>query len=300
MDRLIDSILLAILGAGFGFAVWLVVVGIVGIRVLPRLSVPKQLADESARSEQLRRLTLALVLGLAVSIATRWWVAGAAVAVGIVLFWGRVGSNRSVAHHTKVAEAVASWTEMVYSVIAGGGGIEKAVEAAARVAPPEIRDAARRLAIRSSTMPLDEAMAGFAADIDHPAADSVAIALALASRQGASDLTTLLRTQAESTRAQVQSSLEVEASRARFRTGARMVMAVTVLMAAGLWAFSREYLDFYTTFSGQIALLLVGAAFLLGFWLMLALADTRPPDRFFTGSAATGRDRLAARSAEST
>ena len=62
-------------------------------------------------------------------------------------------------------------------------------------------------------------------------------------------------------------------------------LAVTALMALGLYIADRGYLDPYDTAAGQLVLVCVGGVFMLGFWLLIRLADTREPDRYFAAAA---------------
>ena len=60
--------------------------------------------------------------------------------------------------------------------------------------------------------------------------------------------------------------MRVAAGRARVRTAARIIIAVTMLLVIGLLAFSRAFLQPYGTPAGQLMLLVVGACFAAGFW----------------------------------
>jgi len=271
------SVVVAGVGAMFGFGVWLVLAGFRGVRLLPEVDF-----DGGAAQARLQRLLIAIVVGAVIVLATGWLVAGVFVAIGITMFWGRL-RGRGVAQSTEIGEAVAAWAEMVSSVLAAGGGLEQAIATSGRVAPAAIKDQARTLGLRVETAPLPQAIALFAADVAHPAADRIAAAIALSSQYGGADLGALLDSQVESTRVELRSALEVEASRARFRTSARMIVGLTGVMAVGLWFFAPDLMAFYRTFAGQVVLLVVGLVFLVGFWMLISLAEGHEPERFFTG-----------------
>ena len=275
----VTELLLACAGAVLGLGAWFLTWGVLGRRLL---WIP---GGWEPTTIHLRRLSVAAVAGLIVLVATGWIAAAALVALGLVIFEGRLGTRSEMRQLTARGEAVASWTEMVYSAIAAGGGIERAIIASARNAPRSIRDEVVRLAARLEVRPLPEAMRDFTAEIAHPAADKVAVALVLASTHGAHDLVSLLRTQVDSTRREIKMHLEVEAGRARYRTSARIIVGVTALMAVGLYLADRGYLEPYDTAIGQMVLICVGAVFMLGFWLLIRMADTREPDRYFASVA---------------
>lgn len=281
-----NNFLIGLCGAGFGAGIWLVLAWIRGIQILPTPS-PSAEANEA----QLKKITGALIMGGAVAFITQWWVGGIVIAVGIVMFWGRLGGNSAARIAGEKAEAIAAWTEMVYSVLHAGGGLEKAIATSARVAPEPIAKEVKALAVRIEVTPLGEAMAEFAQAVGHSSADKVAAAITLAAEHGSNDLASLLASQVESTRLEVRSMLEVEASRAGFRTSARMIVGVTVAMGAGMWIFSRDLLSFYTTFFGQMVLAVVGAMFLFGFSIMTALSNSSEPERYFTGHFREGREQ---------
>jgi tight adherence protein B len=270
----VTTVLLACAGAILGMGVWFVVAGSLGRRLLPE-------RGGAGSNVDLRRLSLALVAGLVVLVATRWFAAATLVTIGVMVFEGRLGGRADLRDLTAKSEAIASWIEMVYSTIAAGGGIERALIASARNAPRPLRDEVGRLAARLGVGSLTEALRGFASEVAHPAADKVAVALVLASTHGSQDLVSLLRTQVESTRLETRMTLEVEAGRARYRTSARIVVAVTALMAVGLYIADRGYLAPYDSPIGQLVLVCVGAVFMLGFWLLIRMADTSDPDRYF-------------------
>lgn len=272
-----NSILLTATGGVLGLGVWFIFSAVTGRQLLPRFTAA------SLRAAPLRRLSLAVVAAMVVLVATGWLPVAGLVLIGIMLFEGRLGGRSDIRNLTVRSDAIAAWTEMIYSTIAAGGGIEKAVIGSARSAPNAIREEVRRLAAQLEVRSLPEAMRAFAAEVAHPAADKVAVALVLAAEHGSHDLVALLRAQVESTRLEARMILEIEAGRARYRTSARIVVAVTVLMAAGLYVADRGYLEPYDTATGQMVLLCVGAVFLLGFWLLIRIADSPEPDRYFAG-----------------
>jgi tight adherence protein B len=274
-----STILLASAGAAIGMGGWFVLSGVLGRPLLP------DQGRAELRSLPVKRLSAAITAGVVVFAATGWLAAAGLLFLGIAVFQGRLGSRSELQMATERAEAIASWTEMVYSTIAAGGGIERALVASSRTAPKAIRAEVNRLAARLEVHALPDALRHFAAETAHPSADKVAAALLLASAHGSHDLVALLRTQVESTRLEAKMTLEVEAGRARYRTSARIVVGVTVAMAVGLYVADRGYLAPYDTTVGQMVLVCVGAVFMLGFWLLIRMGDAPEADRYFAGIA---------------
>ena len=89
-------------------------------------------------------------------------------------------------------------------------------------------------------------------------------ALLLAAEQQARDLAQLLGSLADSARQHAVMRMRVAAGRARVRTAARIIIAVTMLLVIGLLAWSRAFLQ-PGTLAGQLMLLIVGACFAAGF-----------------------------------
>ena len=81
---------------------------------------------------------------------------------------------------------------MLRDTIAAHAGLHQAIAASAAVAPEPIRPQVRRLAIRSSQMPLGRALRLFAADMADPVADLIVAAMTIADQQQAQKLPQLL------------------------------------------------------------------------------------------------------------
>ena len=77
--------------------------------------------------------------------------------------------------------------------------------------------------------------------------------------------------------------MRVQASRARVRTAARIVISFTLLMAGGLVLLKRDFLAPYNDSGGQIVLLFVGLIFATAFGWLTRMSRIGSPDRFLTG-----------------
>ena len=132
---------------------------------------------------------------------------------------------------------------------------------------------------------LPEALRAFAAEISDPAAGLVVAALLLAAGQQARDLAQLLGSLADSARQHAVMRMRVAAGRARVRTAARIIIAVTMLLVIGLLAWSRAFLQPYSTPAGQLMLLVVGACFAAGFWWLHRISVMGSDPRLLTNLA---------------
>lgn len=235
---------------------------------------------------RLRRGSLAVAAGVLIFAVTGWLSAGLLVTAGIVLFGGRFGKGAGLRAVSERGDAVAGWIEMLYAILAAGGGIERAIVGSAAAAPAAIRREVQELAARLEVRPLPEALLAFASDVAHPAVDKVAASLILASVQGAQDLVSLLRSQAQVVRAESRVVVEADSARARYRTSARLIVGTTAVMAGGLYLVDRGYLAPYDGLQGQLVLAGIGCVFLGGFWLLARLGRTEPPERYFDPAAA--------------
>ena len=133
---------------------------------------------------------------------------------------------------------------------------------------------------------LPHALRAFAAETADPTADLVVAALLLAAEQQARDLAQLLGSLADSARQHAVMRMRVAAGRARVRTAARIIIAVTLLLVIGLLAWSRAFLQPYGTPAGQLMLLVVGACFTAGFWWLHRISVMGSDPRLLTNLAA--------------
>ncbi len=287
---------LLILGCGAlgGLGLWLLLAGLRGRPMVPRpgWGAAQRISTGTAASlAALRRGSIGVVAGILIFTLTGWFSAGALVALGILLLGGQFGKNKGLRTISERGDAIAGWIEMLYAILAAGGGIERAIVGSASVAPAAIRQNVQELASRLEVRPLPEALLAFAKDVAHPAVDKVAASLILASVQGAQDLVSLLRSQAQVVRAESRLVIEADAARARYRTSARLIVGTTAVMAGGLYLVDRGYLAPYDSLQGQIVLTGIGCVFLGGFWLLARLGRVQSPERYFD-PAAPGMTRL--------
>ena len=144
-----------------------------------------------------------------------------------------------------------------------------------------------RLRIRE---PLPEALLRFAGDVDDPSADVVVAALVLNARLRGPGLRDVLTALATSTREELDVRRRIEASRRSIRRSVQIVLLIVLGVMGVLAVFNRSYVAPYSTFSGQVALVVVAALFLLGLTWLRRLATVEPHERFLAraGSGSGG------------
>ncbi|GIJ49366.1 hypothetical protein Val02_62520 [Virgisporangium aliadipatigenens] len=230
------------------------------------------------------RLVAGVLGGIAVAVVTRWPVAAVLTAAAVWALPKVLGPDRE---HTVVVariEAVATWTELLRDTLSSAAGLEQAIIATAAVAPPPIAVHVRALAhaVRSGAR-LSDALRAFAEDLADPTADLVVRALAQAAGYHGGQLTECLTSLAGTAREQASIRLRVATKRASTRTAARVIAGTAVVMIAVLIVFNQGFLAPYSTVTGQMVLLSVGAIFGAGFiWLGRASTVGQPP-RILTG-----------------
>ena len=121
-------------------------------------------------------------------------------------------------------EAIAAWTESLRDTAGAAAGLEQAIPATVTAAHPLLRRPLRELAARlDGRVPLPEALARFADDVDDPAADLVVAALTLNARQRAGGLDRILTSLAASSRAELEMRRNVELERRSLRRQAQRI-----------------------------------------------------------------------------
>lgn len=272
---LVRSLLAAFSGAGIGLGLYLVVAALRGRRVVPRLGVIS--AQLPVRLGA--RLWVPALTAVGVWLLTAWPAAGAAAALGVVALPRLFGGAQRRALIGKT-EAIAAWTEMLRDSMAAADGVEEAIEATVPIAPRAIRDAVAMLDAARRSMPLTDALAEFGKVVDHPSADLLVAALTIAARGEGTDFNKVLSRLATITRDEVRMRLRVEASRARLRTSARVIVGILVVVVVVISSLSRTYLDPFRTASGQVVLVIVAGLFAVGCVLMERMAQIDLPERF--------------------
>jgi tight adherence protein B len=249
-----------------------------GQTALPKIEVT--LALDGTKS---RQVGVAVVVGLAVMLVTRWPLTGVAAAA-LVILWPRLfGGGAAGRRQLDKIEALAAWTESLRDTATAAAGLEQAIPATVEAAHPLLRAPVRELAARlDGRVPLPEALARFADDVDDPAADMVVAALSLNARQRAGGLGRILTSLAASSRAELEMRRKVEHERRALRRQAqRIALAVTGFIALQAM-FARGWVEPYSSPLGQLVLAILAATFLGSYVRMRSLSTTEAEPRFLT------------------
>lgn len=273
-----QALLAAGMGALAGFGLWLGITAARGVRVIPAANrlVPKAVPAERAAGWFL----LAVGVGLVIGLVTGWPVAGLGAAVGVLAGPAALGGAARREQETATAEAIATWADMIRDTMAGASGLEESLIQTATVAPEAIKPQLQTFALRLRHEPLEVALDGLAADLDHSSADLIVASLDAAARMEARDLGGLLARLAEAIRGDVRMRTRIEVGRARIRTSARIAVATTAVTVVFLYLFARHLLEPYDTAAGQVWLVVVMVVF-FGAGLMLHhYSHLEVPERF--------------------
>jgi len=251
--------------------------------------VPARERDRSRRSvlDRLdrRRVLGAAAGGLVLLVLTRWPVAALA---GAALGWmlGGMAGRKERRELDRRTEAIALWTEMLRDAIGTARGVEGVLVATAATAPLPIRAEVQAMARRLAREPLDVALDGLAADLDHPIGDLVVTALRLTSTAGGRQVRDVLANLAAAAYAEADSRRRVEVARERPRAAMRYTAIIIGGFVALLVVFSRTYLDPYDSALGQVVLVVVGFYWAAGFWWMHRMGRVAPVERFLLSAPA--------------
>ncbi len=276
------AFLLAVAAAAFG---------IVGLLHLVRGGTLRRTQRQSTRPPrdpaQLRRAGLAAALALGVLVVTRW-PAAALAAGGLSLLWPRVfGGAAAGRRELRKIEAIAVWTESLRDTSAAASGLEQAIPVTVSSAPELLRRPLRDLSARlAGRVPLPEALARFADDLDDPAGDMVVAALSLNARQRAGGLQRILTALAMSARSELEMRRKVEHERRALRNQAQRIAGLVIGFVILQAFFARGWVEPYSTPAGQLALSVFIAIFLAAFMRMRSLANSKPQLRFLTSADA--------------
>ena len=253
---------------------------IAGVRRAPMDRIVRPDRSPALTPRRLRHGAMAAAAGLVAFTVTRWPVAIPLGALGVLGLRGLGGGPAGQV--IERIEAIASWTEMLRDTLAGAAGLTQALIATATICPQAIRDEVSALARRlSSGAAFTAALRSFADELADPAADVVVATLLMAATERAHRLGDLLGALAESTREEVAMRQAVEASRASARSAVRTVTGFSLGFLCLMILFARSYLAPYRAPEGQAVLVVVGALFGLGLWLMAVMVRTRPVPRLF-------------------
>ena len=272
----VNRMVLLMLGATIGSGVLLLRLGLTGRRVL----FDRRVQGMSPRG--LRVTALSAGVGVGVYLVTGWLVASTGcglLAVGVALGASKSGTTR---RDERIAEAVALWSEQLRDTLAAAHGLQQTIVATAPHAPAAIRSAVGRLAASLPYGSVSQSLRQFAHEVDHSSADFVAAALIAATEHEARDIAALLGHLAQCARDEAQMHQRVWVGRARTRTAVKIIMGTVVGFVAALMTLNRDYLEPYSTPTGQLTLVGIFGVFAAALIMLQRGSQIVLPDRFIS------------------
>jgi tight adherence protein B len=271
-----------------GLGVW-----VAGMALTGRWSFDRKSArpnrDGKLITAEPRQVIAGAAVALTVYAVTGWVVMVPAILVGTLRFGSSFARRSADADDVQLSEALATWCERVRDATQAGAGMVASLHAAARSAPAAIEPAAKELAQAASTVGVTPALLGFARRLPSGVADSMVMAMVLAEQRGGRELVSLLAGEVEAIRHELAIQKEETAIRSRYRTAVRIVTAVIVVSMVGYRLLSPDFLDPYSSFSGQVFLGFLSIGVLASLQRIVSLSRRVDRVRLFDpASVATG------------
>ncbi len=238
-------------------------------------------------------LIVGAVMGIVIATTTGWIIAVVAVPAALVGLPALLSGSEATDQIARL-EAMEEWTRALANVLTVGMGLEQALVATHRVAPPAIAAEVTRLTARvRAGRYTDDAIREWADEVDDATGDLIAANLVLAAKRRGDGLTAVLRALADSVAEDVVIRRKIDAQRRSVRATARFTTGVVLLALFGLSVFS-DVMSSYATPVGQLllALILTGVAGAL-IWLRRMSRPPRLP-RFIGPRVAAARGEMAA------
>ena len=226
-----------------------------------------------------RRAVLACLAGAVAGALTRWPVAAIAAAA-LVVAGPSLGLGTSARTIGRL-DALASWIESLRDVVAGGIGLEQAIDLTAATAQPALAAELGLLAGRlRAHRPLPETLHRLADDLDDGTADRALAALIIAADARGPGLVAILDKLATATRDQVSARRHIDASRRSTHRAVQIILGLTATSMGSLLLVNRSYLDAYRDAVGQLVLALALGLTATGLAWVRHLEHVDAPARF--------------------
>lgn len=276
----------------------LLVVGGLALVLLAVFSPPPAPETAAAPTQERSALITPLRLvgvgfGVLVLLFTGWPVAGIAAAAAVMFVPSLLGGGTAAKREILKAEALSDWTRRLSDLIASGAA-SSTVEAIRRTlssVPDIIAAEVANLVARMRPQGTEAALRLFAREVDHSAADKIAMVLILRERNGGPGLAEVLTGLADDLDERARMIREVESERAKPRGNMRTIVAVIFGLVALLVIFGQTFLKPYSSLFGQFALLVVVAIFAVALRWMHRLSATEPSFRVLVDPPGTGGPR---------
>ena len=228
---------------------------------------------------------IGLVVGIVLWLISGWPITilvGPALAIVLPLL---VGSKSDTEDIDKL-QALEIYTRNLAGIIGGAGtGLEVALPASVRTAPPAIQPAIERLAARlTSRWTIEDALRGLATDLNDATGDLIVAHLQLAAKERGPGLTKALQDLADDVFDEVKARRQVAADRAKPQQTIRLITIIVIGMFVGLPLLGgSSFFAFYGTPFGQIVLLFWVAIYVTAIIFLKQWIRPRPMPRILNG-----------------
>jgi tight adherence protein B len=269
------NLLGALLGIMIAAGIMLIGVGFTAAPVKavrgPSRSIPKA---------EVRRISITVVVFLLVSAITGWVALGAGAAVAAFYIPAQLAAKRANEREHERVRALAHWIEIIRDSLRSASGIEEAViESASLVSRSVIAEDVQRLRLNTESRGIRLALVDFGETMSDPVADHVVWALTIAVDRPSASISEVLSRAAATARSQVSRRERVQATRARIGTIVNMVFGVTGLLGLFLIGTQPSYRAWYSTFTGQVFLIMGLGLQLAMYRLIVRIGKSRPTFR---------------------
>lgn len=228
---------------------------------------PGQMTRLWARRREIitRRILLSAAIGLVIGfilfLVSGWAItllAGPVLAIVLPLLIGSRNDDEDI----EKLQALETYTRNLAGQIVAGQGLEAALPATVRSAPPRIQPAIERVAARlTSRWTIEDALRGLADDLDDATGDLVVAHLQLAAKERGPGLAAALSDLADDVFEEVKARRQVAADRAKPARTIRLITFITLGLLVALPFFgAAQFFAIYGTPLGQL---------ILTFWLSI-------------------------------
>jgi Flp pilus assembly protein TadB len=221
---------------------------------------------------------MAIICGAATWLLTGWPIGGVIVGLAIPgipwLFSSSAAEKKAIAR----LGALEAWTRRVSDYVRNGIGLQAAIIATARTAPPLLAIEVKTLAARlQAGVDPAEALRAFADELDDYSCDEVIAPLILQLSDAGEGLHNALIDIADALTDEITARGTVDSERATARYTVRFLTGATVLLLI-LGGLNASYATPYKTFLGQTVLTLLAVLYVvLMLWIRsLSLPERRP------------------------
>lgn len=275
---------------------FLLTVGGIAMAVMFLVGTTKPKAPQSAAARRMRAFWLgggmtrtqrrvhqilllsSIVIGVLTWLFTGWFIGGVLVALAIPgvpwLFSASSAEKRAIAK----LSALEAWTRRIADYVRTGIGLQAAIIATARSAPPLIGPEVRTLAARlQAGVDPEQALRAYADELDDYSCDEVVAPLILQLNDAGEGLDKALSDIAQGLSEEISTRATADGERATPRYTVRFLTGATVAVLL-FGAINTVYSAPYKTFFGQLILVALAALYVaLMLWIRaLSLPEQRP------------------------